>query len=78
MEIDRKFASVSSLTGISMLNSSSTSSTSLTASSDVRPASARLSFEETGLVIDRSRDHPLNHRDDSLASGDAAVVHNSR
>ena len=54
MEIERKFASVSSLTGISILNSSSTSSTSLTASSDVNPASARLSPDETGRVIDRS------------------------
>ena len=54
MEIERKFASVSSLTGISRLNSSSTSSTSLTASSDVNPASAKLSPEDTGRVIDRS------------------------
>jgi hypothetical protein len=54
VEIDRKFASVSSLTGISMLNSSSTSSTSLTASNEVNPAPERVSSEETGRVIERS------------------------
>ncbi len=54
VEIDRKFAGVMSISGISRSNSASTESIRLTISSEVRPTSRRSSSELTGRLIERS------------------------
>jgi len=54
VEIDRKFTSVSSLTSISMLNSSSTQQHRLIASGEVQTGLCESVIQRDGAVIDRS------------------------